>query len=69
LDSSSNTFTGNFFTICVVGKDARMREAMRVFGARVHSEPIVPNLGFPQGTEIPIDEGHQGESGFGNWFQ
>ncbi len=46
-----------------------MREAMRVFGARVHSEPIVPNLGLPQGTEIPIDEGHQGESGFGNWFQ
>jgi hypothetical protein len=29
---------------------------MRVFGASVHSEPIVPNLGHPQGTEIPTDE-------------
>ncbi|CAK9207654.1 unnamed protein product [Sphagnum jensenii] len=43
---------------------------MRVFGARVHSEPIVPNLGLPQGTEIPIDKRvSRKESGFGGWFQ
>ncbi|CAM6046137.1 unnamed protein product [Sphagnum compactum] len=50
--------------------DARTREAMRVFGASVYSEPIVPNLGLPQGTEIPTDErASRRESGFGGWFQ
>jgi hypothetical protein len=62
--------TGNSFTVCVVGRDARTREAMRVFGASVHSQPIVPNLGLPQGTEIPTDErASRRESGFGGWFQ
>jgi hypothetical protein len=43
---------------------------MKVFGASVHSEPIVPNLGLPQGTKIPIDErASRTESGFGIWFQ
>jgi hypothetical protein len=62
--------TGNSFTVCVVGRDARTREAMRMFGASVHSEPIVPNLGLPQGTEIPTDErASRRESGFGGSFQ
>ncbi len=62
--------TGNSFTVWVVGRDARTREAMRVFGASVHSEPIVPNLGLPQGTEIPTDErASRRESGFGGSFQ
>jgi hypothetical protein len=62
--------TGNSFTVCVVGRDARTREAMRVFGASVHCEPIVPNLGLPQGTEIPTDErASRRESGFGGRFQ
>jgi hypothetical protein len=58
--------TGNSFTVCVdVGRDAQTREAMRVFGASVHSEPIVPNLGLPWGTEIPTDErASRRESGF-----
>jgi len=43
---------------------------MRVFGASVHSERMVPNLGFPQGIEIPTDErASRRESGFGGWFQ
>jgi hypothetical protein len=29
--------TGNSFTVCVVGRDARTREAMRVFGTSVGS--------------------------------
>jgi len=48
--------TGNSFTVCVIGRDAQTREAMRVFGASVHSKPLVPNLGLPQGTEIPTDK-------------
>jgi hypothetical protein len=41
------------------------REAMRVFGASVHSEPIVQNVGLPQGTEIPTDKrASRRESGF-----
>jgi hypothetical protein len=50
--------------------DARTREAMRVFGTSVHSEPIVPNLGLPQRTEIPTDErASRRESGIEGWFQ
>jgi hypothetical protein len=47
---------GNSFIVCVVGRDARMREAMRVFGVSVHFEPIVSNLGLPEGIEIPTDK-------------
>jgi hypothetical protein len=61
---------GNSFTIYVVGRDVRTREIMKVFGANVHSEPIVPNLGLPQGMEIPTNErASRTESGFGIWFQ
>jgi hypothetical protein len=41
--------------------DTRTREEMRVFGASVHSEPIVPNLGLPQGLKYQQTRGHQGE--------
>ncbi len=62
--------TGNSFIVCVVGRDARTKEAMRVFGASVHSEPILPNLGLPHGTEIPTEErASRKESGFEGWFQ
>ncbi|CAN5960222.1 unnamed protein product [Sphagnum jensenii] len=54
----------------IIFEDARTKEAMRVFGASVHSEPILPNLGLPHGTEIPIDErASRKESGFEGWFQ
>jgi hypothetical protein len=38
---------GNSFIVYVVGRDAQTKEAMRVFGASVHSKPTIPNLGLP----------------------
>jgi hypothetical protein len=48
--------TRNSFTVCVVGRDARMREAMRVFGASVHSEPILRYSGH-QGERVVLEAG------------
>jgi hypothetical protein len=48
-------------SLFVLLADARTREAMRVFGASVHSEPIVPNLCLPQGLKYQQTRGHQGE--------
>ncbi len=47
---------GFYFCHLSCSLKSQTREAMRVFGASLHSGPIVPNLGLPQGTEIPTDK-------------